>query len=32
MMNDIEIRVKGLQVLTESPGDVETERFVSLIQ
>lgn len=31
-MNNTEIRVKGLQALTESLGDVEAERFVSLIQ
>lgn len=32
MITDTEIRLKGLQVLTEFLGDVEAERFVSLIQ
>lgn len=32
MMTDTEIRLKGLQVLTEYIGDVEAERFVALIQ
>ena len=32
MMTDTEIRLKGLQVLTEYIGDVEAERFIALIQ
>lgn len=32
MMTDTEIKLKGLQVLTEGIGDVEAERFVALIQ
>ena len=32
MMTDTEIRLRGFQVLTEYIGDVETERFVALIQ
>lgn len=32
MITDTEIRVKGLQILTEMLGAVEAERFVSLIQ
>ena len=32
MITDTEIRLKGLQVLTEFLGDVEAERFVDLIQ
>ncbi len=32
MITDTEIRLKGLQVLTEFLGDVEAERFVGLIQ
>lgn len=32
MMTDTEIRLKGLQVLTEYIGEVEAERFVALIQ
>ncbi|OOP55156.1 MAG: hypothetical protein AYP45_16250 [Candidatus Brocadia carolinensis] len=32
MITDTEIRLKGLQVLTEFLGDVEAERFISLIQ
>ena len=32
MITDTEIRLKGLQVLTEFLGDVEAERFVALIQ
>jgi hypothetical protein len=31
-MTDTEIKIKGLQILTESLGDVEAERFVALIQ
>lgn len=32
MMTDTEIRLKGIQVLTDKLGDVEAERFVALIQ
>mgnify|MGYP001590790338 FL=1 len=32
MMTDTEIRLKGLQVLTEHIGDIEAERFIALIQ
>lgn len=32
MMTDTEIRLKGLQVLTEYIGDIEAERFIALIQ
>lgn len=32
MMTDTEIRMKGLKVLAEHLGDIEAERFVSLIQ
>ncbi|OIP42317.1 hypothetical protein AUJ95_01830 [Candidatus Desantisbacteria bacterium CG2_30_40_21] len=32
MITDTEIRLRGFQVLTEYIGDVETERFVALIQ
>ncbi|MBM4053927.1 MAG: hypothetical protein FJ264_04470 [Planctomycetes bacterium] len=32
MITDMEIRIKGLKALTESLGDVEAERFISLIQ
>lgn len=32
MMTDTEIRLKGLQVLTEHIGDIEAERFITLIQ
>ena len=32
MMTDTEIKIKGLQILTKSLGDIETERFVALIQ
>jgi hypothetical protein len=32
MMTDTEIRLKGIQVLTDQMGDVEAERFVALIQ
>ena len=32
MITDTEIKVRGLQVLTRHLGDVEAERFVSLIQ
>ena len=32
MMTDTEIRLKGVQVLAEYLGDVEAERFITLIQ
>jgi hypothetical protein len=32
MITDTEIKLKGLQVLTKYLGDVEAERFVTLIQ
>ena len=32
MITDTEIRIKGVKALTESLGDVEAERFISLIQ
>jgi hypothetical protein len=32
MMTDTEIRLKGIQALTDQLGDVEAERFVALIQ
>ena len=32
MITDTEIRIKGINALTESLGDVEAERFISLIQ
>ncbi len=32
MITDSEIRVKGLQVLSEHLGTVEAERFIALIQ
>lgn len=32
MITDTEIKLKGLKALTESIGDVEAERFISLIQ
>ncbi|KKO18197.1 MAG: hypothetical protein DCC43_05065 [Candidatus Brocadia sp.] len=32
MITDTEIRLKGLKILTEFLGDVEAERFISLIQ
>jgi len=32
MMTDTEIRVKGVQILAEHLGDIETERFIALIQ
>ena len=31
-MTDTEIRLKGIQVLTDQLGDIEAERFVALIQ
>ena len=32
MITDTEIKIKGLQILTEILGDVEAERFIALIQ
>ena len=32
MITDTEIKLKGIQVLVEHLGDVETERFIALIQ
>ena len=32
MITDTEIRIKGVKILTEFLGDVEAERFISLIQ
>jgi regulator of PEP synthase PpsR (kinase-PPPase family) len=32
MISDMEIRQKGLQILSEYLGDIEAERFVALIQ
>lgn len=32
MITDTEIKLKGLQVLTELLGEVEAERFIALIQ
>jgi len=32
MMTDTEIKLKGFQILTESLGNVEAERFIALIQ
>lgn len=32
MITDSEIKLKGFQILTDQLGDIETERFVSLIQ
>ncbi|MBW2164328.1 MAG: hypothetical protein JRF43_07805 [Deltaproteobacteria bacterium] len=32
MITDTEIKLKGVQVLAEYLGDVETERFIALIQ
>ena len=32
MMTDTEIRLKGIQALSDQLGDVEAERFVALIQ
>jgi hypothetical protein len=31
MITDTEIRIKGIKALTESLGDAEAERFISLI-
>ncbi|MDY7034456.1 MAG: hypothetical protein SVY10_21465 [Thermodesulfobacteriota bacterium] len=32
MITDTEIQLKGIQILAEYLGDVEAERFISLIQ
>lgn len=32
MITDTEIRIRGLQILTEHLGDIEAERFIALIQ
>ncbi len=32
MITDTEIRIRGLQILTDHLGDVEAERFIALIQ
>ena len=32
MISDTEIKIKGLKVLSETLGDIESERFISLIQ
>jgi hypothetical protein len=32
MTTDTEIKVKGVKILTQHLGDVETERFIALIQ
>lgn len=32
MITDTEVRVKGVQALTNSPGSVGAERFIALIQ
>ena len=32
MINDTEIKEKGLQILAQHLGDVEAERFIALIQ
>lgn len=32
MMTDTEIRVKGVQILSQHLGDIEMERFIALIQ
>ncbi len=32
MITDTEIKLKGIQILAEHLGDVETERFIALIQ
>jgi len=32
MITDTEIKLKGVQILAEYLGDVETERFIALIQ
>jgi len=32
MITDTEIRIRGLQILTEHLGDIEAERFIAIIQ
>ncbi len=32
MITDTEIKLKGIKVLSETLGDIETERFIALIQ
>lgn len=32
MITDTELRLKGIRVLAQSLGDIETERFIALIQ
>jgi hypothetical protein len=32
MMTDTEIKIKGIQLLSQYLGDVEAERFIALIQ
>ena len=32
MITDTEIKLKGIQILAEHLGDIETERFIALIQ
>ena len=32
MITDTEIKLKGVQILAEYLGDIETERFIALIQ
>jgi hypothetical protein len=32
VITDTEIRIRGLQILTEHLGDIEAERFIALIQ
>ena len=32
MMTDTEIKVKGVQILSQYLGDIEMERFIALIQ
>jgi hypothetical protein len=32
MMTDTEIRLKGIQILSDQLGDIKAERFIALIQ
>ncbi len=32
MITDTEIKLKGIKLLSETLGDIETERFIALIQ
>lgn len=32
MITDTEVKIKGVQILTESLGNVDAERFIALIQ